>query len=432
MSAGRASEKLWAEAQRHLVGGVNSPVRAYRAVGGTPPFIADAEGAAMRSVDGRRYVDFIGSFGPLVLGHSHPAVVEAVQEAAARGISFAAPHEGEIELARTVKELVPGIEKLRFVNSGTEATQSAIRLARGSTGRDLVLKFEGCYHGHVDALLVEAGSGLATFGIASSAGIPAATARDTIVLPLDDDDALEQAFRIHGGNLAAAIIEPLPANNGLLVQRPQYLERLRRLCTEYGALLIFDEVLSGFRVPGVTVGAELGIEPDLCTLGKVIGGGLPVGAYGGATRWMDRLSPLGSVYQAGTLSGNPLAVAAGLATLRELRAGDGWARLDGLGAVLDRALGPVLEVSRHPYRLVRRGSIFWLAHGAGEPPRRVDRIHPNTAEIFGLLHQGLLDRGYMLAPSAYEVGFLSLAHDEEALAGFATAVGEALAEIPAP
>ena len=240
MSAGRTSEQLWTEAQRHLVGGVNSPVRAYRAVGGTPPFIADAEGAVMRSVDGRRYVDFIGSFGPLVLGHSHPAVVEAVREAAARGTSFAAPHEGEVELARTVKELVPGIEKIRFVNSGTEATQSAIRLARGCTGRDLVLKFEGCYHGHVDALLVEAGSGLATFGIASSAGIPAATARDTIVLPLDDEDALEQAFRRHGGNLAAAIIEPLPANNGLLVQRPDYLERLRRLCTDHGALLILD------------------------------------------------------------------------------------------------------------------------------------------------------------------------------------------------
>ena len=432
MTAGRTSEELWAEAQKHLVGGVNSPVRAYRAVGGTPPFIADAEGAVMRSVDGRSYVDFIGSFGPLVLGHSHPAVVEAVREAAARGTSFAAPHEGEVDLARTVKELVPGIEKIRFVNSGTEATQSAIRLARGCTGRDLVLKFEGCYHGHVDALLVEAGSGLATFGIASSAGIPAGTARDTIVLPLDDDDALAEAFRRHGDKLAAAIIEPLPANNGLLVQRPEYLERLRRLCTEHGALLILDEVLSGFRVPGVTIGARLGIETDLYTLGKVIGGGLPVGAYGGPARLMDQLSPLGPVYQAGTLSGNPLAVAAGLATLRELQANDGWARMDALGELLDRKLGPVLEASAHPYRLVRCGSIFWLAYGGGDLPRRVDRFHPNTAEVFGLLHRGLLERGYMLAPSAYEVGFLSLAHDEESLAGFATAVGEALAEIPTP
>ncbi len=430
MSAGRTSEELWTEAQRHLVGGVNSPVRAFRAVGGTPPFIADAEGAVMRSVDGRTYVDFIGSFGPLVLGHSHPAVVDAVRDAAGRGTSFAAPHEGEVELARTVKELVPGIEKIRFVNSGTEATQSAIRLARGCTGRDLILKFEGCYHGHVDALLVEAGSGLATFGIASSAGIPAAAARDTIVLPLDDEEALDQAFRLHGGRLAAAIIEPLPANNGLLVQRPEYLERLRRLCSEHGALLILDEVLSGFRVPGVTVGAELGLEPDLWTLGKVIGGGLPVGAYGGPALWMDQLSPLGPVYQAGTLSGNPLAVAAGLATLRELAAHDGWARLDALGAFLDRKLGPVLEASGRPYRLVRHGSIFWLAYGDGEPPRRVDRFHPNTAEVFGLLHQGLLERGCMLAPSAYEVGFLSLAHDEDTLTGLATAVGEVLAEIP--
>ena len=432
MSAGATSEQLWAEAQRHLVGGVNSPVRAYRAVGGMPPFIAEAEGAVMRSVDGRSYVDFIGSFGPLVLGHSYPAVVEAVQEAAARGTSFAAPHEGEVELARMVKELVPGIEKIRFVNSGTEATQSAIRLARGSTGRDLVLKFEGCYHGHVDALLVEAGSGLATFGIASSAGIPAATARDTIVLPLDDEDALDEAFRRHGGNLAAAIIEPLPANNGLLVQRPEFLRRLRRQCTEHGALLILDEVLSGFRVPGVTVGAQLGIEPDLWTLGKVIGGGLPVGAYGGPARLMDQLSPLGPVYQAGTLSGNPLAVAAGLATLRELRANDGWNRMEALGARLEGELGPVLASSGHPYRTVRCGSIFWLAYGNGELPRRVDRFHPNTAEIFGLLHRGLLERGFMLAPSAYEVGFLSLAHDEGTLTGFATAVGEALAEMPTP
>ena len=430
MSVGKTSEQLWAEAQKHLVGGVNSPVRAYRAVGGTPPFIAAAEGAVMRSVDGRSYVDFVGSFGPLVLGHSHPAVVEAVQEAAARGTSFAAPHEGEVVLARMVKELVSGIEKIRFVNSGTEATQSAIRLARGCTGRDLVLKFEGCYHGHVDALLVEAGSGLATFGIASSAGIPAGTARDTIVLPLDDEEALEEAFRRHGGKLAAAIIEPLPANNGLLVQRPEYLRRLRRLCSEYGALLILDEVLSGFRVPGVTVGGQLGIQPDIYTLGKVIGGGLPVGAYGGPARLMDQLSPLGPVYQAGTLSGNPLAVAAGLATLRELRNHDGWNRMEAQGELLDRELGPVLGASGHPYRLVRCGSIFWLAYGDGELPRRVDHFHPNTAEIFGLLHRGLLHRGYMLAPSAYEVGFLSLAHDEETLTGFAAAIGETLAEIP--
>ncbi len=430
MSAGRNSKRLWAEAQHHLVGGVNSPVRAYRAVGGTPPFIADAEGAVLRSVDGRRYVDFVGSFGPLVLGHSHPAVVEAVREAAARGTSFAAPHEGEVELARLVKDLVPVIEKIRFVNSGTEATQSALRLARGCTGRDLVLKFEGCYHGHVDALLVEAGSGLATFGIASSAGIPAATARDTIVLPLDDEEALKQAFRRHGANLAAAIVEPMPANNGLLVQRPEYLRLLRQLCTEHGAVLIFDEVLSGFRVPGVTVGGQLGIEPDLVTLGKVIGGGLPVGAYGGPARLMDQLSPLGPVYQAGTLSGNPLAVAGGLATLRELAADDGWRRLEDRGELLDRELGPVLEASGRSYRLVRRGSIFWLACGDGEPPRRADRFHPDTAPVFGHLHRGLLDRGYMLAPSAFEVGFLSLAHDDDTLAGFAAALGEALAEIP--
>ncbi len=430
MTAGNASAQLWAEAQRHLVGGVNSPVRAFRAVGGTPPFIDRAEGALMHSVDGTSYVDFIGSFGPLVLGHSHPAVVEAVRQAAARGTSFAAPHEGEVELARMVKALVPAIEKIRFVNSGTEATQSAVRLARGATGRDLLLKFDGCYHGHVDSLLVEAGSGLATFGIASSAGIPAATARDTIVLPLDDDDALDEAFDRHGNRLAAAIIEPLPANNGLLVQRPAYLERLRRLCSEYGALLILDEVLSGFRVPGITVGNRLGVEPDLYTLGKVIGGGLPVGAYGGSAALMDQLSPLGPVYQAGTLSGNPLAVAAGLATLRELDANDGWDRIEQLGAALSRELDAVTAASDHPYQVVRVGSIFWLAYGNSEPPRRADRFHPKTAEVFGRLHRGLLERGFLLAPSAFEVGFLSLAHDERTLNAFAAALRDALAEAP--
>ncbi len=426
----KTSEELWREARRHLVGGVNSPVRSYSAVGGTPPFIERAEGARMISEDGTEYVDFINSFGPLVLGHAHETVVQAICEAAQRGTSFAAPHRGEVEIAVQIKELIPRIEKVRLVNSGTEAVQSAVRLARGCTGRDLLVKFEGCYHGHVDALLVEAGSGLATFGVASSAGIPEGTARDTVVLPLDDREALAETFAAHGDEIACVILEPLPANNGLLPQRTEFLQQIRDLCDQHGALLVFDEVITGFRSRHGTVGNALGIQPDLYTLGKIIGGGLPVGAYGGPRELMDQLAPLGPVYQAGTLSGNPLAVAAGSATLRAMTQSDGWARLEELGQQLEAAVGPVLEASPHPYSLVRHGSIFWMAYGANEPIRRADAFHPDTARAFRELHGRMLGRGWMLAPSAYEVGFLSLAHTQELMEAFAADLAASLQEIP--
>jgi glutamate-1-semialdehyde 2,1-aminomutase len=420
---------LWEEAQRHFVGGVNSPVRAYRAVGGDPPIVRRAEGPYLITEDGRTYVDFVGSFGPLVLGHADPEVVAAVQQATAEGTSFAATHRGEIELARRVKALIPGIEKLRLVNSGTEAVSGAVRLARGYTGRNRVLKFEGCYHGHVDGLLVRGGSGLATFGIATSAGVTPATAAETVVVGLDDEAALSQAFERHGRELAAAIVEPLPANCGLLPQRPEFLARLRALCSEHGALLIFDEVISGLRLAAGSYANQIDVAPDLFTLGKVIGGGLPVGAFGGRAEIMDLLAPLGPVYQAGTLSGNPLATAGGNATLHAMVRRDGWRRLEELGAHLERALEPVLDRAPLPFTLVRVESIFWLAYGEGAPWRDVARLDPAAPAVFAKLHRALRERGFLLAPSAYEVGFLSLAHEEPVLEAFAAAVEESLREI---
>ncbi len=429
MTAKETSQQLWKEAQQHLVGGVSSPVRSFSAVRGTPPFVQRAEGPYLHSEDGVVYVDFINSFGPLILGHAPPAVVDAIQKAAALGTSFAAPHRGELTLAQEVKRRIPRIDKIRFVNSGTEAVQSAVRLARGCTGRDLLVKFQGCYHGHVDSLLVEAGSGLATFGVASSAGVTEGVAKDTIVLPLDDDEVLNQVFKEHGEKIAALIVEPLPANNGLLVQRPEFLALMRNLCDAWGALLIFDEVITGLRVKEGSIGNALGIQPDLYTLGKVIGGGLPVGAYGGPAKWMDHLSPLGPVYQAGTLSGNPLALAAGIASLKELERCNGHDRLEELGQLLETALWPVLEKSEHPYQLVRHGSIFWLAYGPGAAPRRADRIHEGASIVFRDLHYQMLERGWMLAPSAYEVGFLSLSHTPELIERFASDLAISLAEV---
>ena len=421
------TQDLWKEAQQHLVGGVNSPVRSFSAVEGHPLFVRRAVGPHVVTEDGDELVDFVGSFGPLILGHSHPDVVTAICDAAANGTSFATPHEGELEIARRVKELIPRIEKLRMVNSGTEAVQSAVRLARGATGRDLIVKFEGCYHGHVDSLLVKAGSGLATFGVASSAGVPAGTTRDTLVLPLDDEAALEGVFEEHGDHIAAVIIEPLPANNGLLVQRPEFLRHIREECDRAGALLIFDEVISGFRSRAGTYGSQIGIDPDLYTLGKIIGGGLPVGAYGGPAAIMDHLAPLGPVYQAGTLSGNPLALAAGNATLRVLADNDVWTQLEQLGQKLDERVAPVLAESGLDLHLVRHESIFWMSLGPDQPVRRADRLHSDAATVYAKLHRQLLDRGWMLAPSAFEVGFLSLAHTPELIDSFASALEAALA-----
>ncbi|NOZ78751.1 MAG: glutamate-1-semialdehyde 2,1-aminomutase [Acidobacteria bacterium] len=413
--------------------GVNSPVRAFRSVGGEPIFYASASGCHVTDVDGQRFVEYVGSWGPLILGHAHPAVVEAVRAAAGRGLSFGAPCEAEVELAGLMTGTIPHLEMVRFVSSGTEAVMSAVRLARGATGRDDVLKFSGCYHGHADHLLVSAGSGLATFGTPSSAGVPEAFAAHTLVLPLDDDAALTRLFEERGGGLAAVIIEGIPANAGLLIQRQAFMRRLRELCTASGALLILDEVITGFRVGPRGAAGIYGITPDLATYGKIIGGGMPVGAYGGRRELMEQLAPLGPVYQAGTLSGNPVAMAAGIATLRALLADDSaaYARLEELGDRLQRGIEGVFESRGLGWRVARAGSILWLSLQDGEPPRRFEAIEPGNAAIYARLHRALLERGVYLAPSAYEVMFVSTAHDEtvidETIAAFSDAMAEVLA-----
>jgi glutamate-1-semialdehyde 2,1-aminomutase len=426
-SAGPRSRALFERAQAAIPGGVNSPVRAYRAVGGTPLFLDRGEGAEIVDADGRRYLDFVGSWGPLILGHAHPEVLAAVRDAAGRGMTFGAPCESEIDLAEAVVASYPGLEQVRFVSSGTEATMSAIRLARGATGRDLIVKFAGCYHGHADHLLVAAGSGLVTFGRPSSAGVPEPFTALTRILPLDDEAALDELFRTEGDRVAAVIIEPVPANNGLLLQRPELLRHLRAVTERSGALLIFDEVISGFRVSRGGAAALYSITPDLATFGKILGGGMPVGAFGGRRDLMRHLAPLGPVYQAGTLSGNPVAMAAGIATLRILEREDAWTRLEALGARLERTLAPVLAAAPSPVRLVRQGSLFWFSLQAGAPPRRADAIDAAGATRYKAIFHGLLSRGIAMAPSAYEVGFLSLAHRDEHLERLAAALEEIFA-----
>jgi glutamate-1-semialdehyde 2,1-aminomutase len=430
MSGRSESERLFERAKRVIPGGVNSPVRAFGAVGGTPRFVARGEGAELVDADGRRYLDFVGSWGPLVLGHAHPEVVAAIVESAAAGSTYGAPCAAEVELAEAVVAAYPGLEQVRFVSSGTEAVMSAIRLARGATGRDLVVKFAGCYHGHADHLLVAAGSGLVTFGQPSSAGVPAAFAELTRVLPLDDEAAVEELFAREGERIAAVIVEPIPANNGLLVQRSAFLAALRRLTRAYGALLVFDEVISGFRVARGGAAERLGLEPDLATFGKIVGGGLPVGAFGGKRAVMERLAPLGPVYQAGTLSGNPVAMAAGLATLRVLERERVWDRLEALGARLEAELAPVLAASPVPVALVRVGSLFWLSLQPGEPPRSAAAIDAGAARLYAPLFHALLAQGIALAPSAYEVGFLSAAHTEDDVRRLARGLESALAALP--
>ncbi len=423
------SAELFARACRVLPGGVDSPVRAFRAVGGTPLFYRDAGGAHFTDEDGNRFLDYVLSWGPLILGHAHPRVVAAVREAAGRGLTFGAPCAAETELAEAVTRMYPGCEMVRFVSSGTEAVMSALRVARGATGRPRVLKFEGCYHGHVDSMLVKAGSGLATFGTPSSAGIPAAVAELTAVVPLDDEAALAAAFDRYGSELAAAIVEPVPANAGLLLQRRDFLAALADQCRRHGALLVFDEVISGFRVGPGGAAAHYGITPDLATFGKVIGGGMPVGAYGGRRELMSLVAPLGPVYQAGTLSGNPVAMAAGLATLAELEATRGWEQLERLGARLEAGVQAALASLGVPAVFARLGSLFWLALQAGEAPHRYDRVDSAGAGRYADFHRACLERGVYLAPSAYEVGFLSTAHTaadvDRTVAVVAAALGEA-------
>ena len=407
------SRELYRRASELMPAGVNSPVRAFRSVGGDPIFLERGLGCHVLDADGNRYVDYVCSWGPLILGHAYPEVVEAVARTAAAGLSFGAPCRQEVELAELVVSAVPHLEMVRFVSSGTEAVMSAIRLARGATRRDTVVKFSGCYHGHADHLLVSAGSGLATFGTPSSAGVPEDFAVHTVVLPLDDEGALQTLMEDRGDEIAAVIIEGVPANSGLLVQRHDFMHLVREQCSSHGALLIFDEVITGFRLGANGAAAYYGIEPDLATYGKVIGGGMPVGAYGGSRKLMEQLAPLGPVYQAGTLSGNPVAMAAGAVTLRTLLADAGvaYAELEKLGAQLEWGLREVLSRLGVEWSVVRVGSILWIALQGGDPPRKYEDIQPESADTYAALHRAMLDRGVMLAPSAYEVMFVSLAHD---------------------
>ncbi len=399
-----------------MPGGVSSPVRAFGAVAGDPPLIARAFGAEITDTEGRTYVDLVQSWGPLILGHAHPEVIEAVERAAHDGLTYGATCAAEVELAERVLARFPFAERVRFVSSGTEAVMSAVRLARGATDRDRIVKFDGCYHGHSDGLLVKGGSGLATFGQPSSAGVPEAFAQLTEVLPLNDEAAARQLFAQKGDQIAAVVIEPIPANAGLLLQQHGFLELLRRLTREHGALLVFDEVISGFRVAPGGATELLGVTPDLVTLGKIIGGGMPVGAYAGPAEPMDRVAPLGPVYQAGTLSGNPVAMAAGLATLRLLEHGDTYERLEETGAALQRGWQRALASAGVQGSVVRVGSILWLALQAGAAPRAWHEVDPDAAERFAALHGRLLAEGTWMAPSAFEVAFVSTAHQPEHVA----------------
>jgi len=409
MSIRSRSEALFAESLRHIPGGVNSPVRAFRAVGGTPFFAASAAGARVVDVDGNSYIDYVGTWGPAILGHAAPPIVRAVQDAAARGTSFGIPHEQETTLARRVKAMVPSVEKVRFCNSGTEATMSAIRLARGFTGRDLIVKFDGCYHGHSDGLLVKAGSGALTLGNPDSAGVPADVARQTVVLPFNDPEALDAVFRDRGPELAAVILELVPANAGLYLPRPGYLEHLRRLTRTHGTVLIADEVMTGFRLGPAGAQGVFGLTPDRSCFGKIIGGGLPVGAFGGRAEIMDRLAPLGPVYQAGTLSGNPLAMAAGWAALETLEATDAWSRLDALGSELERGMVAVAKAAGIPVQFQRIGSMF-CGYFTDRPVWNLADALQSDRNRFARFFHGMLDRGVYLAPSQFEAGFLSTAH----------------------
>ena len=406
------SSTLFAEACTLIPGGVNSPVRAFRGVGGEPFFVDRAEGAHIWDVDGKRYLDFVGTWGPAILGHAPQVVRDAIHGAAQRGVSFGIPNPLEVEMARLIVDWVPSVEKVRMVSSGTEATMSCIRLARGATGREKIVKFEGCYHGHVDSLLVKAGSGALTLGQPDSAGVPAALAALTLTIPFNDVEALRRVFAAHGHEIAAVIVEPVPANAGLYLPRPGFHETLRELCSAHGAVLIFDEVMTGFRLAKGGYQELCGITPDLTALGKVIGGGLPVGAFGGRADLMNHLSPLGGVYQAGTLSGNPLALAAGLAQLREMERIGGWKLLEELGAEFEAGVRRTLERLKLPYNFRRIGSMFCLYFTAGEVHDLASAQQSDKAAFARFFH-ACRERGVYFAPSQFEAGFISTAHTAE-------------------
>jgi len=420
------SQHLFNEAKTIFPGGVNSPVRAFRSVGGTPRFMERGQGSKLWDVDGNQYIDFCCSWGPLILGHNPPAVVEKLQEAMQKGTTFGTPTEYGLKLGKAIVENNSFIEKMRFVNSGTEAVMSAVRLARGCTQRELVVKFEGCYHGHVDHLMVKAGSGLATFGESSSAGVPQSFADKTLVLPLNDQAALKTLFAKHGTDIACAIIEPIPANNGLLLQDKEYLNALRAVCSEYGVLLIFDEVISGFRVGFEGAAGHFNIKPDIVTYGKVIGGGLPVGAYGASAEIMAHISPDGPVYQAGTLSANPLAMAAGLGQIETCLQEGFYEKLQSKAKGLVDKVNAHAEKQDYDFKMVNVGSIFWLCFNRREAVRQSAQIDGEKMEYFKVMYHDLLERGVYLGPSGYEVGFVSAAHSEEDLATAAQAFCDSL------
>ena len=421
-----ASADLFARAERLMPGGVNSPVRAFRAVGGSPRFIERGRGSRVWDADGREYIDYIGSWGPLLLGHAHTAVVEAVSAQAARGTSFGAPTALEVEMAETIVRMVPSIEMLRMVSSGTEATMTAVRLARGATGRARVLKFEGCYHGHADSFLVKAGSGAATFGTPNSPGVTEGTARDTLNAGYNDVEDVRRAFAAHAGAVAAVIVEPVAGNMGVVPPRPGFLETLRELSSAEGAILIFDEVMTGFRVARGGAQQRYGVTPDLTTLGKVIGGGLPVAAYGGRRDLMAQVSPSGPVYQAGTLSGNPLSMAAGLATLREVEQDPNlYERLEHAGAVLEERLTALVDRRGFPCRLARVASMWTLFFSDREVTGWSDAARCDTARFARFFH-GALENGILIAPSQFEANFISTAHTPEDIESTVGALGRAL------
>jgi glutamate-1-semialdehyde 2,1-aminomutase len=422
------SEQLFAEALHYIPGGVNSPVRAFRAVGGQPIFVEKAKGAHVFDVDGREYIDYVGTWGPAILGHAPPKVVRAVQAAAAQGTSFGIPNPFEVTMARLVCGAVPSVQKVRMCNSGTEACMSAVRLARGFTGRDKIIKFDGCYHGHADSLLVKAGSGALTFGHPDSAGVPAAFTQHTIVLPFNETEAVRAAFAANDGQIAGIIVEPVPGNAGLYLPDPGYLEFLRDITTQHGALLIFDEVMTGFRLAFGGAQERFGLRPDLTCFGKIIGGGLPVGAFGGRADIMDCLAPLGPVYQAGTLSGNPLAMAAGIAVLEELSAGPAYAQLEELGAALESGMKEAARSAGIAVQFNRIGSMF-CGYFSDEPVRHLADAMKSDRARFAKYFHGMLMRGIYLAPSQFEAGFISTAHTMEDIEKTVAAAREAFSDL---
>jgi glutamate-1-semialdehyde 2,1-aminomutase len=420
------SDALFAEALHYIPGGVNSPVRAFRAVGGKPFFVDRAKGCRVRDVDGNEYIDYVGTWGPAILGHAHPKIIAAVKAAADHGTSFGIPNPAEVTMAKLICALVPGVRKVRMTNSGTEACMSAIRLARGFTKRDKIIKFDGCYHGHGDSLLVKAGSGALTFGHPDSLGVPADFAKHTIVLPFNENEPVKAAFAANRNEIACIIVEPVPGNAGLYLPRPGYLEFLKKVTEENGALLIFDEVMTGFRLAPGGAQERFGIRPDLSTFGKIIGGGLPVGAFGGRVDIMDYLAPLGPVYQAGTLSGNPLAMAAGIAALEELgekqkteirnqKSENAYARLEQLGAQLEAGMKDAAKSAGVPVTFNRCGSMF-CGYFTGGPVWNLADAMKSDRERFKRFFHGMLDAGVYLAPSQFEAGFLSTAHSETDIA----------------